>query len=114
MDYLVILPYITITVDDGLGYTIQVFNWLLPEDHCLYKSNKRSMRNITLSNLVKTCLQYELCQGIQNKTDPYNGVIFHAVPKREEAWENDDSENENSIKAITSYDNQVCFCISSL
>ena len=41
------LPYFTIIVDDGLGFTVKVYNWFLPEDHVIYKSNKRSVRNIT-------------------------------------------------------------------
>ena len=31
-DYEVSLPYLSIIFDDGLGYTIKVFGWSLPED----------------------------------------------------------------------------------
>ena len=65
MHYDVYLPYLTIIIDDGLGFTIEVFRWLLPEDHYVYKTYKRSMQNITVSNLIKTCLKFNICQGIQ-------------------------------------------------
>ena len=43
------IPYISIEIDDGLGFTIKVFGWLLPENHSIYLSSKRSMKNITVS-----------------------------------------------------------------
>ena len=33
-------------IGDSLAYTIQIFDWLLPEDHELYKTCKRSVKNI--------------------------------------------------------------------
>ena len=42
------LPTIDITIDDGLGYTIKIYGWLLLENHGIYKIYKRSMKNISV------------------------------------------------------------------
>ena len=34
-----LLPELTILIDDGLGFTIKVYNCLLPEDHNIYQDN---------------------------------------------------------------------------
>ena len=47
------LPQVELVVDDSLGFTIKVDGWLLPDDHILHTKYLRSMRNITLSDLVK-------------------------------------------------------------
>ena len=46
------VPKFRIKIDDSLAYTIQIFVWLLPEDHKLYKTCKRSIKNMTISNLI--------------------------------------------------------------
>ena len=48
-----LLPELEIIIDDSLGYTISIFGWLLPEDHELYLKHLRTVRNITVSDLVK-------------------------------------------------------------
>ena len=48
-----LLPEQTILIDDGLGFTIKVYNCILPEDHDIYLDNRRSLKNITVSDLVK-------------------------------------------------------------
>ena len=50
----VTLPEIEIIIDDSLGFTIYVYEWLLPETHELYTTNLRSITNITVSDLVKS------------------------------------------------------------
>ena len=35
---------IKITIDDNLGYTVKSFDWLLPEDHCIYKEKIHAKR----------------------------------------------------------------------
>ena len=72
------LPYLEIIIDDGLGFTVKVFGWFLPENHELYKKNKRSMKNITVSNLVNACERYVLCNG--TKPDLSSKAIVHSIP----------------------------------
>lgn len=47
------LPQLEIIVDDGLGFTVKVYGCYLVEDHPLYLEYRRSMQNVTMSNLVK-------------------------------------------------------------
>ena len=37
---------------DGLGFTIQVFDWFIPENHDVYRVHCRSMKYVTVSVLV--------------------------------------------------------------
>ena len=63
----------------GLGYTIKVFDWFLPEDHMIYISNKRSMRNITVENLIKSNENIFVCEGTIDQTNEKGKVIYHVV-----------------------------------
>ena len=44
----------TVTIDDGLGYTIKVYDWYIPENHEIYYTYRRSLKNVTVSDLVNT------------------------------------------------------------
>jgi len=45
------VPEITILINDGFEFTILVFDWFLPEDHILYKTNKRSLKTSVFQTL---------------------------------------------------------------
>ena len=78
-----ILPLFEIYVDQTLAFTLRVYGWLLPEDHELYLSHKRSFLNITLSNFIIELKQKNiLCEGITTP-DPSKEINFqkHVVPK---------------------------------
>ena len=86
-----LIPEFQVLIDDGLGFTIKVFEWFLPEDHELYSSVKRSMRNITLSNLIKNIENnYKICTGVEEKELSGN-LLFHVMKKTESC----DDGNEN-------------------
>ena len=73
------LPKFEITIVTSLAYTIRVYRFLLPEDHEMYKLYKRSVRNITVSNIVALILQNIICSGVDNKS--FSGkLIHHSVP----------------------------------
>ena len=44
------IPKYEIVIDDGLGFTVIVYGFDLPDDHVLYKKHKRFMGNVTVSN----------------------------------------------------------------
>lgn len=48
-----VLPRLEIIMDDSLGFTVKVFGSYLPEDHPLYLDYRRTVRNITVSNLIR-------------------------------------------------------------
>ena len=71
------LPQLEIIVDDGLGFTVKVYACYLVEDHPLYLEYRRSMQNVTMSNLVKELEGYKLCNGVQ--TLELTSKLFHHV-----------------------------------
>ena len=76
----VLIPIYRITVDDGLGYTIQIYDWLVPEDHGIYKENKRSLKNSSITMLLNSIEQYSICNGIS--INEFSGnIIQHTIPK---------------------------------
>ena len=60
-----LLPELEVIVDDSLGFTVKVYGSYLVDDHPLYLRYRRSMKNVTLSNLVKELESYQLCDGVQ-------------------------------------------------
>lgn len=75
-----LLPELEIIIDDSLGYTISIFGWLLPEDHELYLKHLRTVRNITVSDLVKEVESGFICPGVQQH-ELSSAVVSHTVPK---------------------------------
>ena len=60
------------------------------------------MKNITVCNLIKTCLQFDMCVGVKNNTIS-NSVIMQAIPKSKEALANE--ENDELVKPLVPYEN---------
>ena len=75
------IPRYEICIDDSLGYYIQVYGWLLPEDHPLYTVHHRSMRNISASNLVADLEKYKICCG-SSVTLASMHTVNHIVPRK--------------------------------
>ena len=83
----IVSPYTTpkyvVEIDDSLAYTIQVYDWYLPEDHWLYKDYKRSVRNVTIVNLIMEIERLQICKAT---SDQFNkgGQIIHQVLRKNE------------------------------
>ena len=74
------VPKFGIEIDDSLAYTIQIFDWLLPEDHELYKICKRSVKNMAISNLIDKLNNVNICLGID--TRELSGKLnYHVIHK---------------------------------
>ena len=54
------VPKFEIHVDNNLSFTIRVMLWSLPDNHNIYVVNNRSLRNITLSNLIKSLTNFNM------------------------------------------------------
>ena len=72
-----VLPHLNIIMDDSLDFTAKVFGSYLPEDHPLYLDYRRTVRNITVSNLIRQMEGYRLCDGVS--TMELNGKLYHHV-----------------------------------
>lgn len=60
-----LLPKFEILVDDSLGFNVKVYGCYLPGDHPVYLDYRRTVRNVTMSRLVKGLEDsYSLCCGV--------------------------------------------------
>lgn len=60
------VPHFKIIINESLAFTVIVFGWPLPIDHDIYKLNDRSIRNITISELLKSICSLSLCPGLHD------------------------------------------------
>ena len=90
----VCLPQLELVVDDSLGYSIIVYGWLLPDDHILYTQYLRSMKNITLSDLVRELVESVICPGIE-QSELNSNIIHHVIPMSVDPLNSDDNGPEN-------------------
>ena len=75
-----VVPIFEIYIDSQLTFTIRVFSWSLPNEHTIYNENSKSVKNITLSNLILILNNYTLCIGIINNLQMHSCII-HSIPK---------------------------------
>ena len=95
-----ISPKFTIGVDNDLNFTIRVYNYMLPEDHQLYKLHHRSIKKITVSNLIQELESKTVCEGVHHKS--FSGkLIQHSVPFSLDGSLDNYGENEEA--AITPF-----------
>ena len=64
-----------IYVDEDLEFIIHVFFWCVPLDHEIYTKYKKTMKNITLSNLIKVISNYSICSGIKGEQAKKNSHL---------------------------------------
>ena len=89
------LPQVELVVDDSLGFTIKVYGWLLPDDHILYTKYLRSMRNITVSDLVKELAEpFVVCPGTEQR-ELHSNIVHHVIPMSVDPFDCSDNELEN-------------------
>ena len=83
------VPKFRIRIDDSLAYAIQIFDWILPEHHELYKTCKRSVKNITIPNLIYKLNNVNICLGIDTR-ELSGKLTYHVILKTP----NDQTEDE--------------------
>ena len=80
------LPLYSIRVDSGLGFSIAVFGWFLPDTHEIYYEHKRSLFDISAPSLCKVVQSFSVCPGLPetlHAVDPIVGILQvtkHSVP----------------------------------
>ena len=84
------LPVYSVTVDSGLGFSVAVFGWFLPDDHELYLEHKRSLFYVTISTLCNTIQSFSVCSGLEHDMLEISAAILtHSFPLRTEEYEED-------------------------
>ena len=61
------IPIFDIYIRDNLEFTIRVLAVCTPANHEIYIKFSKSVKNITLSNLVQEISHYCICEGIKNE-----------------------------------------------
>ena len=88
-----------IYVGEDLEFIIRVYSWCIPLDHEIYTKYKKTMKNITLSNLIKVISYYNICSGI--KDDQAKKQPFVKIPLRIPLF--------HLIKSLSTVQFHVCF-----
>ena len=70
------IPHYEVIVNANLEFIILVYGWSLPHDSFLYKDYQRSMKNVTVSALLKEIKTYVCCEGLQNKVEPSQSIEY--------------------------------------
>ena len=74
-----LLPEVEIMIDDSLAYTVKAFGCYLPEDHPLYVTHRRSVRNISVCEIVRELECYKLCCGVEAR-ELTSQLFHHVIP----------------------------------
>ena len=80
------IPVYSVKVDSGLGLSVAVFGWFLPDTHELYCEHKCSLFHITAPSLCEAIQAFSFCPGLPevlNAVDPVHCVsriTRHSVP----------------------------------
>eukprot|EP00795_Rhopilema_esculentum_P009853 gene9853-18438_t len=74
-----ILPRLCVEINERLCFTIYVFNWRIPVDHFLYKQFKRTLKLITISELLRIIENLNICKG-HSALSHSGKSIQHSIP----------------------------------
>ena len=114
-----LLPKFETAVDDSLGFTVKVYGCFLLEDHPVYMDCRRTVRNVSISRLVKDLEDnYSVCCGVD--VQEFTGKLFHhVVPTSEEADEEEQFPHKgywraNGYLIVCGVCNEYTSCIASV
>ena len=74
------IPIFDTYIGNNLEFTIRVFAVCIQANHEIYMNFSKSVKNITLSNLVQEIGHYCICEGIKNEKN-FQYTNQHSVPK---------------------------------
>ena len=88
------VPKYTVLINSGLEFSVFAYQWPIPDDHEIYKSTNRSVRNCHMKDLLKKLESCSMCVGLPDTdevkdvavdptTQEYTpgAVVRHSVPK---------------------------------
>lgn len=74
-----------LVIDTSMGFTVYVYDWVLPDDHVMYKNDRRSMFNVNVREVLNTISQYSICEGLPTNVNEANEhIVQHENDKDEE------------------------------
>ncbi len=76
-----------IYINTNMIFRVRIYAWALPANHILYGKYDESMRNITVSNLVRYLNGCSICLGVLgNNITNCNPVFFHHNVQRKHSY----------------------------
>ena len=78
-----LLPEVEIMIDDSLAYNVKAFACFLLEDHPLYVTHRRSVRNISVCEVVRELECYKFCCGVE-ASELTSQLFHHVIPINED------------------------------
>ena len=90
-DEIFAVPKLYVKVETSLNFSISAYNWLLPDEHTFFREHKRSVRYSTLSSILSSLQQFQLCSGlpveesfnsvaVDPSSDCFGNVVRHTIP----------------------------------
>ena len=81
---LFLLPEVERMIDDSLAYTVKAFGCFLPDDHPLYVTHRRSVRNISVCEILREleCYIFFFC-GVE-ASELTSQLFHHVIPINED------------------------------
>ena len=73
------VPKFEIYVDEQLNFRARCYLWSLPATHDVYTNFQKSVKNITISNLMNIVSSYGFCPGLSHEFSA--ACTQHSVPK---------------------------------
>ena len=70
------LHHTDIYFDESLSFTIRIYANLIPSQHKIYSMYEKSIKYVTLSNLIKHLLTFSTCSGVINENAKRNMRSF--------------------------------------
>ena len=103
------MPKYEIYVDKNIMFIIRVMLWTIPSNHQVYSTYESSLRNITVSNLIKCLLELKICPGLLNN---YAGsCIEHSVPRKFNINEYNQSSSHSPLLQSKWYRSPSCIVL---
>ena len=72
-----LIPKFEIIIEENFHFTCVVYGWVLASNHSVYDGNYRSLKNITVSELVQKLTNYQICEGLSKQTPE---TLHHVIP----------------------------------
>ena len=112
------VPKYEIFVDEQLVCTLRVLLWNINSHHEIYSLYHRSLRNITIPNLIKSFMEYHICAGLPDTLS--GSCLEHNVPEIfllsdkqpvcQNKWYKSKAESKESLSLKRKYKCAVVTC----
>lgn len=108
-----VIPKYEVWIDISFEFTCIFYGWALPLDFPLYKTYRRSVRNITISSLLSELMSFNICEGVVSGSS--QSLITHTIPHKHDInLDNNSPYKEKQYFRVRdclvlSFDHVICY-----